>query len=355
MPFMKLSRLLFALVLVFSLQGLSAQDIHYTLFDMAPLRINPALTGAFSGTARIGGVYRGQWFAVPGASNVETPSFYGDAPIIKGFRDKDWVGVGFSFISDQAGPFNLKTTGAGLSAAYHLAVDKKGANILTLGAQYNQMQRRINYAIGGIRPEEYIDEPLGGGGLISGSQDFVINGTNGVTERSYKDINIGLLYKSKLDKTTSLELGLAALHVNSPPAKLLDRDTVSAGDRAMTLSAHAIYEWAIDEKWSMAPALYFQTTKGGKNEILVQAWAGRKMNEELKLNFGLGWRVGDAASLMFGGEYKDVRAALSYDLNLRKTASSITNTFGGFELAAYYIIKIYKKPEIPQKILCPQL
>lgn len=347
---MKLSRLLFALVLVFSLQGLSAQDIHYTLFDMAPLRINPALTGAFSGTARVGGIYRGQWFAVPGASNVETPSFYGDAPVIKGFRDKDWVGAGFSFISDQTGPFHLNTTIVGLSASYHFALDKKGASILTLGAQYNQVQRRVNFAIGGIHPEEFISEPLGGGGLNT-SVDF---STDRDTEKSYKDINIGLLYKSKLDKSSSLELGLAALHVNSPQARLLDRDTISAGDRAMTLSSHAKYEWALDEKWSMAPAVYFQTTKGGKNEILVQAWAGRQMNEELKLNFGLGWRVGDAASLMFGGEYKDVRAALSYDLNLRKTASSITNTFGGFELAAYYIIKIYKKPELPQKVLCPE-
>lgn len=343
---MKLSRLLFALVLVFSLQGLSAQDIHYTLFDMAPLRINPALTGAFSGTVRLGGIYRGQWFAVPGASNVETPSFYGDAPVIRGFRDKDWVGVGFSFVSDQAGRFNLKNTFAGLSASYHLALDKKANSILTLGAQYGKVQRRINYAIGDLLSEEIITEATTNefaGGAPGGDQ---------VKEKSYNDINIGLLYRTKLDRTSSLEIGLATLHVNSPEAKLT---TAGTGDRKMTISAHGKYESAIDETWSMAPAVYFQTTQGGKSEILLQAWAGRKMNKDLKLNFGLGWRVGDAASLMFGGDYKDIRAALSYDINIRTTASSITNTFGGFELAAYYIIKIYKQPEIPQKVLCPQL
>lgn len=346
MPFMKLSRLLFALVLVFSLQGLSAQDIHYTLFDMAPLRINPALTGAFSGTVRLGGIYRGQWFAVPGASNVETPSFYADAPIIRGFRDKDWVGVGFSFISDQSGRFNLKNTFAGLSASYHLALDKKANSILTLGAQYGQVQRRINYGIGDLLSEEIITD--------AGTNEFA-GGTLGgdqVEEKSYNDINIGLLYRTKLDRTSSLEIGLATLHVNSPEARLI---TAGTGDRKMTISAHGKYESAIDETWSMAPAVYFQTTQGGKSEILLQAWAGRKMNKDLKLNFGLGWRVGDAASLMFGGDYKDIRAALSYDINIRTTASSITNTFGGFELAAYYIIKIYKQPEIPQKVLCPQL
>jgi hypothetical protein len=110
---MTLSRLLPVLLLWLSLGALSAQDIHYTLFNMAPLRTNPALTGAFEGTARIGGIYRGQWFSVNGGGDMHTPSFYIDAPIIKGFRDRDWVGVGAVFVQDNAGPFNFRTTVAG--------------------------------------------------------------------------------------------------------------------------------------------------------------------------------------------------------------------------------------------------
>lgn len=347
---MKFSRLLPTLVLLFCLQGLSAQDIHFTLFDMAPLRMNPALTGAFSGTARVGGIYRGQWLSVPTGADITTPSFYADAPIIRGFRDKDWVGVGFSFIADQGGPFNLQTNIAGISASYHLAVDKKGNSILTLGGQYNQVGRRANFGLGELISEETIGTNLGGGGI--GSTESHEFNTGSDFEKSYKDINAGLLFRTKLDKQTNLELGLAALHIGTPDAALLQTNDDS--NRNMTITAHAKYDRDLAGKWSMAPALFFQTTQGGKNEILAQAWAGYKMNPDVKLNFGLGWRVGDAASVLLGADYKDVRAALSYDINLRQTAANITNNFGGFELAAYYIIKVYKKPELPPRVLCPE-
>lgn len=35
--------------------------------------------------------------------------------------------------------------------------------------------------------------------------------------------------------------------------------------------------------------------------------------------------------------------------------SEVSNFQGGFEIAGYYILKIYKKPKISPAILCPQL
>ena len=37
---------------------LFAQDIHFSQFNQAPARLNPALTGAFKGSYRIAGIYR---------------------------------------------------------------------------------------------------------------------------------------------------------------------------------------------------------------------------------------------------------------------------------------------------------
>lgn len=343
---MKFSRLLPILVLLFCCLGLSAQDVHYTLFNMSPLRTNPALTGAFNGTARLGGIYRGQWFNLD--ASMSTPSFYADAPIIRGFRDKDWVGVGFNFLSDQAGPFDLKTSLGGLSASYHLAVDKKANSILTLGAAYNQVSRRAEFR--DPLAEQNIGTGFGGGGLNETEFNAMGNLEKNV---SYSDVNVGLLFRTKMDKTNALELGVAALHVNSPAAKLLDTGNGDDSDRKMTFIMHGKFDRKIDEKWSMSPTFFWQTTEAGLNEIMLQAWAGRKINEELTLNFGLGGRYGDAAQILFGADYKDLRAALSYDINL-SSATTITNNVGGFELAAYYIIKIYKTPELPPAILCPK-
>ncbi len=138
---MKLFRLLLLIVIVNATGKLSAQDIHYSLYNMSPLTLNPALTGAFSGTARIGGIYRDQWANVIGNQFV-TPSFYVDAPIIRGFGKKDWVGVGFTMFTDKAGSLSLQTAASMLSASYHLSLNKKGTSILTLGVQGGSVQRR---------------------------------------------------------------------------------------------------------------------------------------------------------------------------------------------------------------------
>ena len=80
---MKILRPLIILIVTLSLgSSLAAQDIHNSLFNMSPLSLNPALTGAFEGTARIGGIYRAQDFGISEARGYYSPSFYIDAPVI---------------------------------------------------------------------------------------------------------------------------------------------------------------------------------------------------------------------------------------------------------------------------------
>ncbi|MBK9681630.1 MAG: type IX secretion system membrane protein PorP/SprF [Saprospiraceae bacterium] len=62
-----------------------AQDIHFTMFDLSPLTLNPGLIGDFNGTFRVTGNYRIQW---PTIAKYQTPSIGIDAPLLKGFRKK---------------------------------------------------------------------------------------------------------------------------------------------------------------------------------------------------------------------------------------------------------------------------
>ena len=99
---MKFARLLFLFFIVFALNNTTnAQDIHFTQFDMSPITLNPAMSGAFKGTFRIGGIYRDQWASVI-ENQYRTPSFYIDVPAFRGFGKKDWVGIGVSFLNDQS-------------------------------------------------------------------------------------------------------------------------------------------------------------------------------------------------------------------------------------------------------------
>ena len=52
-------------------------------------------------------------------------------------------------------------------------------------------------------------------------------------------------------------------------------------------------------------------------------------------------------------QYKSLNVGIAYDINT-SDLNSISNYRGGFEIAANYIIKIYK-PAVPKpKVICPR-
>ncbi len=336
---------------------LRAQDLHNTLFNYAPLTLNPALTGAFEGTARIGGIYRAQDFAISGAKGYSTPSFYLDAPIIRGFGKRDWIGVGLVFFSDKAGSLSLQTNAQWLSGAYHLSLDKKGKTYLTFAAQGGAVGRRFKSI--DADPADQFDTSVGGGGNVT-TEDQVIAGTGGGggggnnsdfdRNKNFTDFTGGLMLRSAINNEAALELGLAVGHVTTPQYGFSGLGDGS--DRPMKITFHGRYDQKLDDKWSIAPTLLFMNTAKAR-EISLQGWLGRQVNPDFKLNFGLGYRFGDAGKVLFGIDYKDLHAALGYDLTM-SSRNEINDSVGAFEIAAYYILKIYKKPDVKPAIFCPR-
>ena len=135
---------IFLLAFVFALpsQG-SAQDRHFTMYDMSPLNLNPALAGAFYGSFRLGGIYRSQWFKGFEGNTYSTPAFFGDAPVYRGFRKQDWLGAGINFFQDNAGVGNITTSGILGALSYHFPLDKKQNHILTAAMQFGNVTRKI--------------------------------------------------------------------------------------------------------------------------------------------------------------------------------------------------------------------
>ena len=138
---MRLNRLLLILLMALPL-ALSAQDIHFTQFTYVPLSVSPAQTGLFEGTYRIGGLYRSQWNSHV-TNGYQTPVIYADVPM-KGLRKQDWIGIGANFARDAAGIAALTNTGIGLNGAYHIGLDAKSQNVLSIGASVGFMQRKVD-------------------------------------------------------------------------------------------------------------------------------------------------------------------------------------------------------------------
>lgn len=346
---MKLKNILLLVLMSFGIGSISAQDVHYSLFDMSPLTLNPALTGSYSGTVRVGGLYRNQGFTVSEFSGYSTPSIYVDAPISQGFRKEDWVGVGLTFVNDQAGVLKMTNQIIQFSGSYHFALDKKRTNVITLGLQGGSSTRK--YLTADARPSDIIDAAIGGGGNTSTTDQTLLPGNGGNSNfdisDAFTDYSVGLMYRGKMKDNKNLEIGASLGHVS------FDRNqTENTKYKPNRINAHAIYSQPINEQWSIEPKLYFQS-ENKHQEIAVQAWGGYQLQKDVKLNMGLGYRVGDAAQVLFGADYKDYKAALAFDLTL-SSLSDANSYVGGLEFAIYKIFSIYKEPVVKPAVLCPR-
>jgi len=375
---MRFSRLLFFLALTLGTFSLSAQDTHFTLHNYAPLWLNPANTGAFSGTIRVGGVYRGQWYSLNG---INTPTAYADATLPFAFRKQDWIGVGFNLVNDNAGAFQISSNFFGFSGAYHLSLDKKRTNILTIGAQYGSTSYGITAPDGTIIQGRTIDIGERGEGMSDPEMigEPEIQGPGGGNSnngnQNYNDLNAGVKLKLLLDKKKNnvFEAGVSLLHLNRGKRRsLLERelmpgDTLPDGSpiprgpgdtedirrRKATIHAHARLDLEMSEKWRFQPTVFLQSTNS-TSSISLQAWGSRKLKDNLAMRMGLGYRTGDAGKVMFGFDTDKLRAALAYDVTLSQ-ARNADSYQGAFELGLAYIFNIYKKPEVDPTILCPRL
>jgi type IX secretion system PorP/SprF family membrane protein len=327
--------------LCFAGGALRAQDIHFTQYNMSPLTLNPALVGGFEGSLRIGGIYRGQWASVLGSSNqYKTPSIWADAPIIRGFRRNDWVGVGFSFFNDKAGTGNFRRTTSKLGAAYHLALDKKGKTVLALGAQYGRGSWRIDGDLLKFESD-----------LLKSTTPEPFKNVGSDDKATFADIDAGVTLTSVLNKRMNIRLGFAMQHLTEPKITWGGGGGARIPRRALL---HGQFNAALTDRFSITPSFLFQTM-GGADEIVLQGLGNFLFDERrgITFNFGLGYRMKDALQAIIGGSYKDWQVGLAYDINT-SDLNAASNFRGGFELAANRIIRIYKPAKIKTKVLCPR-
>lgn len=337
---MKLKTLLCLVFLLFSIGMMNAQDIHFSQFNLSPMTLNPAKAGSFKGTARIGGIYRDQWGTVL-TNQFRTPSFYIDAPIARGFRKKDWIGVGVHFLNDQSGTYNYQQTNMGGALAYHLALDPMRKNILTIGGQVSQIQRRADGT-----QLVYADQYSGGGLFLNQTSEGALIGSV-----NYLDYAAGIDFRANPSASLSWNIGASMFHITEPENSGLQTTTSIVPQKIV---AHASATFDLNQSWQLTPQAFFATS-AGTNDIVAQAIAGYKIGAtgDILLNMGLGYRVGDAAMVLAGLEFKNLVVGIAYDLNV-SPLSTYSNYQGGFEIGVGYIIRVPKTPNIPPVIFNPR-
>src|ERR1700679_3361186 len=104
----------FSVVFLFCIASFAAfsQDTHFSQFYFSPLTMNPALTGSFEGTWRVGVNYRNQWGSISAPAVYATPSAFADFRITSGYFSHNYLGLGILLLTDKAGDGELTTTSA---------------------------------------------------------------------------------------------------------------------------------------------------------------------------------------------------------------------------------------------------
>lgn len=322
---------LFIAILSFSAK---AQDIHFSQMKLAPLTVNPALTG-LNGKYHAVVNYRNQWNSVATPFNTIGASF--DMKFGNNHHERGFLAAGINMFYDIAGTQKMTTSNVNANIAYHIRINED--NTFGLGLMGGFNQRGLG-RVDGMFASQY--DGIGFNPDIPSGENF---------ERSsfgFFDMGGGFVYHhNSISRNVfdtdgfELKIGFAGYHLIKP-----DYSFIQGGndDLAMRFTGFFESEFILgDSPWSLMPAIYYQR-QGAHQEIFFGSFVkyriiSSSIRTEFVENFSIAYapfyRFGDAFVNKLYIEYKEFGLGFSYDVNV----SSLTQASkgrGGFEIAFRY-------------------
>lgn len=333
-----MKKLLLAFTICLSISA-SGQDPHFSQFFSSPLTLNPALTGKFDGTLRVAGNYRNQW---PAFNNVYTTSTLSvDFSILnRVLPETDTWGVGIMALTDKAGGNILKTTFAGISTAYHKALNEDGYSQIGIGFQAMYGQKRLDNS------KLFYEDMLTPFGFTGVTQE--VYNTNDLNI-NYFDVNAGLIYTVSTTDRNNFYLGASMYHINRPKESFKGDARWNVGART-TISAGGYFP--VSESLTLHTSGIWQTQSKATETTFGGAISSTLNNDEVNptnIYGGIWVRVKDAIIPYLGLEFAGMRLGASYDINMSSLKSG-SQSRGGMELSIIYI----KRPVDGKNVPCPK-
>ncbi len=352
--------LLFLLLLLIVADEAMAQDPHFSQFYASPLSLNPALTGAFSGSSRASAIYRDQWRGV-----LDNPyvSFSGAVdlrfPLNISARHDDAIGIGMMFFSDRVDVVDFNFNQLAFSASLHKALDWGGTQYLTIGLQGGVSQRNLNY-----ENLTFEDQFNGTTGYTFASADFLPE-----NNYAYGDLAVGVTYTYNPARRTLFQVGGAIHHVTRPRVSfyaLPEEGPLPDEGEGVNLyrrySAQVSAEIPLQKSGdvSLLPRMLF-ATMGPHMELTAGSNIRFAFPSNLNMAIQLGgwirpvrntnsaadqWGI-DAVAALLGLEISNLFIGISYDINLDDLVDYRQGQTA-FELSITYIGSFEE-----EDVLCP--
>lgn len=329
----KLSKYIFGILVLSSVMNFTGQDFHYSMNQLSPLNLNPALTGWHNGDVRVNSNHRSQW------RSVSTP--FNTYSISTDFSNPKSIPFGLLINQDIAGDSKFSTLQINISSSFNLIKDT--LQQLRVGFQGGYTSRSIS------EMDLSFDAQFNGSFFdpsLSTLEDF------NTFKKDYGNINLGFLYVRRLAKKHFLKSHLSFFNLNQSDQSFMA--AAPAIELDIKLVSKLQYEIMFNEFFQLKSSVFF-LNQGPHNEILVGAEFHYVLAElfNIKREFwtGLFYRNQDAIFISSGIAYDAWNIGISYDINLSELIPA-SRRRGGFEIALGYVFKRKVKMESPI-LICP--
>jgi len=331
---MMIKKSILILFVIFQCFTSKAQDAHLSMYDAAPLFLNPALTGVFKGNWRLHGQYRTQWKAV-NFRPYQTGLISFDMPL------KKW-GFGAQISNFRAGIGNFNSLQGTVSAAYTTAIDRRKNNNISFGIQGGVTQKTIEYKL--LSYNNQYTTTNGGefNQTIDAQESFA--GQSLLTPV----LNAGFMYfYAKQESRLNPFIGISAFNLTSPQETFFDQNN----RLPIRYYAHAGSRINITELLYIIPkVLVMQQEEFWEQSYAIDAGYYLK-GSDMYLIGGVVYRADDAMIASIGAKMENIVAKVGYDINVSSLSTASTGR-GGFEISVTYINQ-KKKPNTDK--ICPRL
>lgn len=291
-----------------------AQDAHYSLYQYAPLYLNPGYTGQMNASNRLVLNYRNQW------AEIATP--YRNIGVAYDQNTK-LGGWGLLLNQNDAGDASLKHTNVYFNYAVGRQLAEK--HKISLGVQGGITQKRFD-------PTAFsFDSQYGDNGY-----DASLNNQENFTRTSVlvPDFNVGFVYQflPNQDSKFSGEAGFNFSHLNTPNIAFTEGDQQ---DLPMKRLIHARVNYTVNDKITLSPRILAMSHYTAR-EVTYGLLGKYVLSPTTALNFGIDVRHDDAFIFTGGIERNNIIFAASFDAT-NSTLQAPVNNQGGFELALIWL------------------
>jgi len=311
--------LLISIIIFLVVFRVQSQDEHLSLYDAAPLFLNPAMTGVFDGDWRVHGQFRTQWRAINFKPYTSTLISF-DKPY------KKW-GFGGQISNFRAGIGNFNSLQGVLSAAYTTSIDQNKNHNISFGIQAGINQKSVEYQILTFNNQYSTNNGGEFNTTIDANEDF--SGQSLINPV----LNAGILYFfAKQESRFNPFLGVSAFNLTQPQESFIDFDN----RLPIRYYVHTGVRINVTETFYVLPKILYMRQREFQELTLAADFGYYLKGSEIYLLAGGIYRNQDAAILSVGARMDNYIARIGYDVNV-SSLTTASNGRGGFEISFTYM------------------